>query len=428
MHPSLLALHRCLQADWFLVQQELRLQAAHATVLLEANVLQAQEHDRIQVALRDLTDEYATGPAPDSECEDLHTWVEFELVKRSGEAGKKIHTARSRNDQVATLLVMYLIDAAAQIGAHTASVTRSLCHQATRWSDTEFPLHTHTQFAAPGSVGAWFLRFAVPVERLRARLEAAVAMWQDSCPLGSGAVAGSSIPIDRHRQAALLGFRSPSLSALDATTSRDECVQFLGLLAHLAIHMQSFATDCILFAHPSLAWIEYPKAFATGSSMMPNKSNPDALELLRGESCALQAAHAQALLLLKGLPSGYNRDLQCIKPIVHAAATAVPRLLDLMRSFVDAVQFDHQRLAAALELNSIGATLAMEDLVRAGVPLRDAHHATADSIASGNSGSGNPGTAQIRSANAYQTAGSASPAETRRVAAAIVARLGPSAT
>lgn len=387
-------------------------------MLREAGILSATEHADLCRALGDIGREHAGAEPPQSSCEDLHTWIESELVRRAGEAGRRIHTARSRNDQVATLLILYLLDASKQLTEQGAGVVERLCNQATTWSDVEFPLHTHTQFAAPGSLGAWFLRFAVALDRSLQQLDGMAQAWRQSCPLGSGAVAGSSIPIDRQRQAELLGFAAPSWSALDATTSRDECLQFLASLAHQAVHLQSFATDGILFAHPALGFLRYPHEFATGSSMMPNKSNPDALELLRGEACSLQSAHAHALLLLKGLPSGYNRDLQCIKPIVHAAASTMTVLLQLTGDFVAAIDFDRERLEAGMALGDIGATLDMEARVQAGTPLRQAHHDVAAALAAPRRGV----QTVSASATAYRTFGSAQPAEVRRVAAALQQR------
>jgi argininosuccinate lyase len=187
----------------------------------------------------------------------------------------------------------------------------------------------------------------------------------------------------------------------------------------VALHLQSLATDVIGFAGTSLMWVKYPEAFGTGSSMMPNKANPDAMELLRGTSNELLAAHGHALLLLKGLPSGYNRDLQCLKPIVRDAAESAVALVDMTTAFVGELSWNADRLAASLGQGAIDATLRMEDKVRGGMPLRDAHHATAEEVLAA-SGGAKGGAASAFGADRYVTIGCASPAEVRRVAAELL--------
>ena len=420
LHPTFARINRCLPEDWFLLPDELKLQRGHAQALRAADVLTDTELADIQRGLDAVEREFLTAPCPPSEAEDLHTWIEGELTARIGQAGKKIHTARSRNDQVATLLRMYAIRAGQVLCDDLRELVVTACTRATAWADLVFPLQTHTQFAAPGSVGSWALRYATAFDRVRRHLIWCVCEWRKYCPLGSGAVAGSSIPIDRRVQAEALGFDRPSPNALDSTTTRDECVELLALAAQAALHLQSFAADGILFSQTPLGWTVYPASFATGSSMMPNKSNPDALELLRGECSGILAAHGHALTLLKGLPSGYNRDLQCIKPLVRQAAENLSMLCRMACAFLEELEFHPERLAASLSMGGIGATLRMEQKVLEGLPLREAHHAVAAEVKQGG-----PSALQARTADAarYQTLGSASPAETRRVADEILAGL-----
>jgi len=295
---------------------------------------------------------------------------------------------------------------------------RALCTQAKAWAGDAFPLHTHQQFAAPGSPGFWALRFATNVDNARRHLLAMGDLWKQECPLGSGAVAGSSIPIDRHRQATELGFAGPSLNALASTSTRDDCVELIAACAQIALHLQSFATDVIIFVQTPLGWVDYPPAFGTGSSMMPNKTNPDAMELLRGECNAILAAHQHALLILRGLPSGYNRDLQCIKPVIRDATSKLRSMLAMVTPFTEALGFNRQRMAASLSQGAIDATLRMEALVRDGTPLRDAHHQVADAVRQGTAA---PGGAP--SLDAYATSGSANPDEVRRMADLLLKRV-----
>lgn len=417
LHPAFQRFHQCLADDWFLLPHEIRLQRAHATALHAAGILDDAERKAIHESLGSIAEEFSDAPAPNDESEDLHTWIEGKLTMLAGDAGRRIHTARSRNDQVATLLKLHVIESGAQLDTKLRSLIATLCERSLSWADLQFPLQTHAQFAAPGSVGSWSMRYATAFHRALERLAFHRRQWQRHCPLGCGAVAGSSIELDRTIQARELGFEQPSPNALDSTTTRDECLELLALAAHIALHLQSLATDVIGFAQTPFGWVRLPSGFATGSSMMPNKSNPDALELLRGEACALIANHEHAMLLVKGLPSGYNRDLQCIKPIVRDAAERLLGLTELADAFMKSLEFEPGRLAEAIGSGDIQATLRMERRVREGQTLRDAHHAEAE--ASHNGATFDP----TLDATCYATTGSASPAEVRRTAKALLAAL-----
>ncbi|MEK6797879.1 MAG: argininosuccinate lyase [Planctomycetota bacterium] len=419
LHPTFASINGCLKDDWFLLPFELRLQKAHALTLEAAGILSARERVDVERALQAIHGKYAQAACPDDEAEDIHTWIEQQLTARIGDAGKKVHTARSRNDQVATLLVMFLIDAGQGCSAELGLLIERCCRRATEWSDLPMPLHTHTQLAAPGNVGFWLLRYATALQRAREHLQYYLASWRRHCPLGSGAVAGSSIPIDRRIQAADLGFDGPSPNALDSTGTRDPCLEFLFVATQIALHLQAFAADVILFSQTTLRWATYPRSFGTGSSMMPNKINPDAMELLRGRCNAFPAAMNQAILLLKGLPSGYNRDLQCIKPLVRDAAGELRALLAMTEAFLGELQFDASRLAEDLQHGHLDATYRMEQQVLRGTPLRDAHHAVAADLAAKGPGA----SAEAFDPATYQTIGGASPAETRRVAGELLSTL-----
>lgn len=372
-----------------------------------------QECAEVLGGLEQIEQRFGGQACPEHEAEDLHTWLEAILTELVGDSGKKIHTARSRNDQVATLLKMYIVSAGETFSADLCRLIEIISHKAKVWSEQAFALHTHQQFAAPGNVGFWALRFAVAFDRVRNHTDFLVSEWRRFCPLGSGAVAGSSIPIDRHLQARGLGFDRASLNALDSTSSRDECVELLALYAQAALHLQSFAADVILFSQTPLDWAEYPSAFGTGSSMMPNKTNPDAMELLRGTCSEITSAHGHAIMLLKGLPSGYNRDLQCIKPLVRNTVEKMHDMCELAATFIECLDFDSEKLKASLQQGEIGATLRMEREVRNGMPLREAHHKIAVEL----SEDGEPAVPQsLPNIEDYKTTGSANPAETRRIA------------
>lgn len=398
----------------------MRLQAAHAAALRAAEVYTADEHAAVVAALRQIAERWSDAACPESDAEDLHTWIEANLTLLAGDAGKKIHTARSRNDQVATLLSLFCIDAGTRLARQMAEFQQVACRRALDWADFALPMQTHAQFAAPGTTGFWVLRFAAAFDRFRRQLSARVTDWRQWCPLGSGAVAGSSIPIDRRIQARELGYTAPSPNALYSTSTRDECIELLAVAAQASLHLGAFAADVIGFAQTPFAWAIYPKAFATGSSMMPNKRNPDAMELLRGECAGIAAAHGQALGLMKGLPSGYNRDLQCIKPLVCDAVARLMKMLTLATDFLRRLEFDAAQMSAAMAAGGVGATLRMEQLVQGGRPLREAHHAVAIENAAGALPVEFAGPDSVRR---YRTLGSANPSETRRIAGEWLAEL-----
>jgi len=419
LNATFAPINASLSDDWFLLPYEIKLQRAHAKTLEAAGILTASERGEVDRALEQIESRFGQAPCPSSDAEDLHTWMEGAIVELIGETGARIHTARSRNDQVATLLLLYVVNKGEELGRQLASLTAVCCRRALEWRENVFPFQTHAQFAVPGTVGFWILRYAVSLDRIRQHAAYFTDRWQTFCPLGSGAAAGSSIPIDRRVQASELGFEQPSLNALASTSTRDECLEYLFLAAQTSLHLQSFAADVISFSQTPFAWTNYPRAFGTGSSMMPNKTNPDAMELLRGESCAILAALSQATMLLKGLPSGYNRDLQCIKPIVHRTAESLAALLRMTTAFLEQLQFDREKLRASLTLGNLDATLRMERLVAEGVPLRKAHATVAAELRTASAAAAS----DDLDCSAYQTIGSANPKETQRVAEAILAAL-----
>ena len=414
LHATFARHNRCLEEDWFLLPYELKLQRAHVKALAGAKILTAKEASKLSGAFDTIAEGRKVDVCPESTAEDIHTWIETEVVALVGDVGKKLHTARSRNDQVATLLKLYLIDAGERSARDIRNLVRILCRRANEWSELVAPMQTHAQFAAPGTMGFWALRYAVAFQRAGQQVQDCTARWRRYSPLGSGAVAGSSIPIEREIQAAEMGFEAPSLNALDSTSTRDECLQFVSCATQSALHFQSFATDVIAFAQTPFSWVKYPRAFGTGSSMMPNKANPDAMELMRGMCCSIHSAHLELILLLKGLPSGYNRDLQCCKPLVHQTADRLSSMCAMTAAFVEELDFDREQLQRSLSLGRIGATLSMEQQVMSGTALRDAHHAVAASSDADEFGA---------DVARYRTSGSANPAETRRIAGLLLAGL-----
>lgn len=404
-----------MEEDWFLLPFELRLQRAHVVALHAAGIVSSTEKTALDAALNGIEADFVGSPCPETPAEDIHTWLETLVTEKAGDAGKKLHTARSRNDQVATLLKLYVIEAATKLGNQLQSLVRAFSEQAIEWSNVVAPMQTHAQFAAPGSMGFWALRYAAAFRAARRILCSMIDAWREECPLGSGAVAGSSIPIDRNIQAAELGFAGPSLNALYSTTSRDEILQLLSMCSQVALHLQSLAADVLAFCQTPFGWVRYPMAFGTGSSMMPNKANPDAMELLRGRCCTVESAYVEMLFLIKGTPSGYNRDLQQCKPLLHRTVEESLSMTCLAADFIGALSFNDERLREAARAGAIGATLAMEALVLDGTPLRDAHRQVSDALSKGDD--------NALAIERYQTIGSAQPGETRRVAERFLSEL-----
>jgi argininosuccinate lyase len=213
LDPTFAPINASLREDWFLLPYEIRLQRAHALTLEAAGILTSSERRDVDRGLDQIESRFGQSPCPTSDAEDLHTWIECSLVELIGETGKKVHTARSRNDQVATLLLLYLIAEGEGFGRSLSSLVALCCRRALEWREDLFPLQTHAQFAVPGTVGFWILRYAVSLDRIRGHAAYFRNRWREFCPLGSGAAAGSSIPIDRRVQARELGFEQPSLSA-----------------------------------------------------------------------------------------------------------------------------------------------------------------------------------------------------------------------
>ena len=430
LHPAFERFHRCLADDWFLLPYELKLQAAHAKTLSAAEVLEPGELVLLLSALESLEAEWVGRPTPDVDDEDLHTWVENRLTEKVGTPGRKIHTARSRNDQVATLLELFRRSTAGARAARaglTASRHRRSPSGRSTGADLQFPLQTHCPVRRTGQ--SWEAgRCVTPTafergsaSRLALSLQ---SLWRASAALSDqGAVAGlvharSTATI----QAIAAGVRrARRRTRSTATSRRDEtrAVELLALAAHLATAPPVVGRPTrSAFAQTPFSWLlpVCRAASMTGSSMMPNKSNPDAAELLRGESNGLHGALVHALTLLKGLPSGYNRDLQALKPVIRDAMERAVDLVALALALVEAMRFDAERLAESMGQGNIGATLRMERRVLDGVPLREAHHAEAAAT-----GSDAP-----ESSQRYVTLGAGSPVEVRRAAEALIREHGSS--
>ncbi len=369
-------LNDSLRFDWRLHDVDISGSIAWARALAEAGVLTAAERDTLIAGLERVRAEFARGafsPAPDDE--DIHTAVERRLREIVGEVADKLHTGRSRNDQVATDVLLWLLEAVPRLVAQLVELAAALAEQAERSDDALIPGYTHFQPAQPLALAHWWLSHFWPLTRDVARLETFLAAWRAKCPLGSGALAGTPYPVDRAALAAALGFSAPTPNSLDAVADRDHVAEFLFAAALIGAHLSKLAEDLIVFANPTLGFVRLDERYSTGSSLMPQKRNPDPLELARGKAGRLLGHLAGFLATLKGLPSGYNKDLQEDKEPLFDAYDTLSALLPPLIGLVRTVRFDTERTRAALEEAMLATDLA-DYLVGKGVPFRQAHSLT----------------------------------------------------
>ena len=365
---------KSLPVDHVLAFADLQVNRAWSTALAELGVFTAPELGQVHAAIAQLehTWRQAGVPALDP-AEDVHSLVERELVARCGELGKRIHTGRSRNDQVATDLRLYLRERTAALAAAITALCRELVAQADRHHDAPIPGYTHLQRAQPITIGHWALAHCEALGRDHERLLAAAARM-DSCPLGSGALAGTVLGVDRAAVAHQLGFaRGPSHNSLDATAQRDHLCELAFVCAMAQTHLSRLAEDTIFFATQEARFLTFGDAVSTGSSLMPQKRNPDAMELVRGKCSRAHGALLALLGSVKGLPLAYNRDLQTDKETLFPLLAETEACLQVAALAIRHAQFDVARCAAEAERGYLNATDLADLLVAAGVPFRDAH-------------------------------------------------------
>jgi argininosuccinate lyase len=346
---------------------------AHAGMLAERKLITQAEFKAIKNGLIEISEEIEAGRFKfDKACEDIHMAIEGALIERIGEPGEKLHTARSRNDQVATDVRLWLRDEIETVQMKIGLLQEALVMLAERHGEDLMPAYTHLQRAQPIVIGAYVLSFVEQLERDFRRLGNCRQLMNVS-PLGSGAIAGSTLPIDREATACQLGFAGIAYSTIDAVSDRDFCAEFIFDCSLLGAHLSRLAEDWILFSSNEFDFIRIDDAFCTSSSMMPQKRNPDVLELMRGKTGSLYGALIAMLTILKGQPSGYNRDLQEDKIHLFSAADTIEASLDMARAVVSHTAFKAEKIASGLRTGFLDATALAEYLVRRGVPFRKAH-------------------------------------------------------
>ncbi len=346
---------------------------AHAQMLAEKKLITKSELGEIKKALYEISDRIAAGEFKfDKVHEDIHMAIESALIEKIGDAGKKLHTGRSRNDQVATDMRLWMRDQIEILQTKITLLQKAFVKLAEKYNTAIMPAYTHLQRAQPIVIGAYLLSFVEQLNRDFQRLKNCGELLNIS-PLGCGAVAGSTLPLDRKSTAKQLGFEGIAWNSIDAAGDRDFCAEFIFDCAIIATHLSRLAEDWIIYSTSEFDFIRIDDKYCTSSSMMPQKRNPDVLELVRGKTGSVYGALMAILTILKAQPSAYNRDLQEDKIHVFSAADTVSASLDMTAAVVNNTTFNTKHIAAGLDKGFLEATALAEYLVKKNVSFRQAH-------------------------------------------------------
>lgn len=353
---------------------------AHAQMLAKVGLLSEDECRRICQTLTDIRDEIASGNFElRIELEDIHMHIEQTLIDRLGDVGRKLHTGRSRNDQVSTDLRLWVRDALDRIDARLVDLQKSFVNRCDGDYDVILPGYTHLQRAQPVLASHYWLAYCEKLERDRGRIRDCRRRLNSSS-LGAAALAGTSLPIDRHDVAERLGFEDVAANSLDVSSDRDFVLEAAFALSLISAHLSTWAEEWILWSTTEFNFLKLPQEFCTGSSIMPQKINPDVLELTRGKSARVIGNLQALLVLIKGLPLAYNRDLQEDKEAIFDSFDTVELCLELAAPLVAGASLNREGIAAKLDRGHLDATTLMEYLIRRGVPQRTAHHLIGDLV------------------------------------------------
>jgi len=366
--------------DWRLYPYDIAGSIAHATMLAKTRIITQAESKKIIAGLRNILDEIAAGRFEFSlELEDIHMNIEARLTRKIGSVGGKLHTARSRNDQVALDLRMYLRDEVLEIDGLLQALQRTLVDLADLHRDVVMPGYTHLQRAQPVLLGHHLLAYYDMFDRDRGRL-ADCFRRMNVLPLGAGALAGTVLPIDRKFTAKLLGFDRPCENSIDGVSDRDFAIEFAAACGVIMMHLSRFAEELVLWSSAEFGFVSLSDAFTTGSSLMPQKKNPDVAELARGKTGRVYGNLLALLTLMKGLPLAYNRDMQEDKEPLFDSADTVRTSLAVFTGMLGTMTVRRDRMRAAAGDGFITATDLADYLVRKGVPFRQAHDAVGRAV------------------------------------------------
>jgi argininosuccinate lyase len=381
LDPEFEQWQRSFPFDQKLLHFELAASRAHAQALGAAQVISAEEKKLILAGLDEIEAKSSQAPSSlsDPEAEDVHHFVEKQLVSIIGETGKKLHSGRSRNEQIATDLRLFVRDSIDDLRAAVSEFLETLLTRAEESKLAAMPAYTHLQRAEPVLVAHWLLAYFEMVCRDAGRL-VDCRRRANECPLGSGAVAGAPMALDRELTSQKLDFDRPTANSIDATSDRDFALEFVNALALLGVHLSRWAEELILFATQEYGFIHLPEAYSTGSSAMPQKQNPDALELIRGKSARIMGSQTALLAMVKGLPLAYNKDMQETQEPLFDAASTANACVRIATGFMRQVAFNYERMQAACETGFMNALAAATYLVKRGVPFRQAHEIVAQAV------------------------------------------------
>ncbi len=367
--------------DKRLWRQDIAGSRAHANMLASCGIISEEDKTAIQSGLDQIESEFEKGGIPeDLALEDIHMTVEKRLVEIAGEAARRLHTARSRNDQVATDLRLWVRGAIAEIDAAIADLQSALLTRAEEHADSIMPGFTHLQVAQPVTLGHHLMAWFEMLRRDRSRFSDCAARLNEM-PLGAAALAGTGFAIDRNHTAHALDFDRPMANSLDAVSDRDFAIEFLSATAQLALHLSRMAEEIVIWASQPYSFVSLSDEWSTGSSIMPQKRNPDAAELVRGHSGRILGCLQALMTTMKGLPLAYSKDMQNDKPPVFEAFDLIGLCLAAMSGMVASLSFDRARMREVAADGFSTATDLADWLVREhGLPFRDAHHVTGAAV------------------------------------------------
>ena len=370
-------INRSLHFDRHLSQQDIRASRAHCRMLAETGIISSEAGSNILEGLDQIEKELAGGDFSfNPDLEDIHMNIEARLTELIGEDAGRLHTARSRNDQVATDFRLWIRDSIDSLDSGLKAFQQALIAQAGDHADTVMPGFTHMQGAQPVTFGHHLMAYYEMTRRDRARLGDCRERLNE-CPLGAGALAGTPFPIDRDATADALEFREPTRNSLDAVSDRDFALEFLAALSIAAVHLSRLAEEIVLWSGPQFAFIRLSDAFSTGSSIMPQKRNPDGAELVRAKAGRIMGSFASLSMVMKGLPLAYSKDMQEDKEPVFDATATFAACLAVMTGMIADLKVDKARMAEAANTGFLTATDLADWLVRVlNMPFRKAHHIT----------------------------------------------------
>ncbi len=359
--------------DKNLFPQDIEGSIAHAVMLGKQGILTTEEKDAIVKGLAGIREDVENGSLViDETQEDIHSFVEATLIERIGDTGKKLHTGRSRNDQVALDMRLYVRSHVLEVDARLKELLWAIYHIMEENIETYMPGFTHLQKAQPVTVAHHFGAYFEMFKRDRLRLKDIYARM-NYCPLGAGALAGTTYPLDRNYTASLLGFEGPTANSMDSVSDRDYVIEFLAALSTIMMHLSRFSEEIIIWNSNEYRFVELDDAYSTGSSIMPQKKNPDIAELVRGKTGRVYGALMSILTTMKGIPLAYNKDMQEDKEMTFDAILTVENCVELFTGMIRTMKFRKEVMAKSAMNGFTNATDAADYLVNKGVPFRDAH-------------------------------------------------------